>query len=77
MTYRKGDVLSVTFRNGVDAQGKDILMTLDRAEVLGCANGKLQLAYRDVDPSHDDVEVEQLVFDISTSDVLMKECRAD
>jgi hypothetical protein len=76
MTYKKGDILSVTFRNGVDARGKDILMTLDRAEVLGCANGRLQLTYRDVDSSHDDVEIDQITFDISMSDILMKECQA-
>jgi len=77
MTYKKGDILTVTFRNGVDAHGKDILMTLERAEVLGCSNGRLQVSYRDLDRSHDDVEIDKLVFDISMSDVFMKECKAD
>jgi hypothetical protein len=77
MTFRKGDVISITFRNGVDARGKDILMTLERAEVLGCANGRLQISYRDVDASHDDVELDRIVFDISMSEVFMRECRTD
>ena len=77
MTFKKGDILTVTFRNGVDDKGKDMLLTLERAEVLGCAKGRLQLSYRDVDSSHDDVEIEQLIFDISMSDVFMKECKAD
>jgi hypothetical protein len=51
-------------------------MTLDRAEVLGCTNGRLQLSYRDVDPSHDDVEIDELIFDISMSDIFMKECQS-
>jgi len=77
MTFKKGDILTVTFKNGVDSKGKDILVTLERAEVLGCSNGRLQLSYRDVDRSHDDVEIEKLVFDISMSDIFMKECKAD
>ncbi|GEM_PF-2347846 len=77
MTFKKGDILTVTFTNGVDAGGKAVLLTIERAEVLGCSNGRLQLSYRDVDRSHDDVEIEKLVFDISTSDIFMKECKAD
>jgi hypothetical protein len=34
----------------------------------------LQVAYRDVDKAHDDVEIERIVFNIRTSDVLMKQC---
>ena len=74
MTYKKGDILSITFRNGVDREGKPVMMTIERAEVLGCANGRLQVTYRDVDKSHSDVEIERIVFDISTSEVLMKQC---
>ena len=74
MTYKKGDILSITFRNGLDRDGKPIIMTIDRAEVLGCAGGKLQVIYRDVDKSHSDVEIDRLVFNISTSDILMKQC---
>jgi hypothetical protein len=72
--YKKGDILSITFRNGYDLNGKPIMMTLDRAEVLGCADGRLQVTYRDVDKSHDGVEIDRIVFNISTSDILMNQC---
>jgi len=36
MTFKKGDILTVTFTNGVDAGGKAVLLTIERAEVLGC-----------------------------------------
>jgi hypothetical protein len=49
-------------------------MTLERAEVLGYADGRLQVTYRDLDRSHDDVEIDRIVFNISTSDILMKQC---
>lgn len=74
MTYKKGDILTITFRNGYDAEGKPVMMTLERAEVLGCSNGRLQVTYRDVDRQHDDVEIDSIAFDISMSDVLMKQC---
>jgi len=72
--YRKGDILSITFRNGYDGDGKPIMLTIERAEVLGCASGLLQVTFRDVDASHDDVEIDRIVFNISTSEVLMKQC---
>ena len=72
--FKKGDILTITFRNGVDAEGKPVWLTLERAEVLGCANGRLQVTFRDLDKSHSDVEIEQLNFDISMSDILMKQC---
>jgi len=74
MTYKKGDILSITFRNGYDSKGNPIMMTLDRVEVLGCGDGLLQVAYRDVDKWHDDVEIDRIVFNISASDILMKQC---
>ena len=72
--YKKGDILSITFRNGYDRDGKPVLMTLERAEVLGYADGRLQVTYRDLDRSHEDVEIDRIVFNISTSDILMKQC---
>jgi hypothetical protein len=74
MTYKKGDILTITFRNGYDAEGKPVMLTLERAEVLGCASGRLQVTYRDVDSQHADVEIDSIAFDISMSDVLMKQC---
>jgi hypothetical protein len=73
--FKKGDILSITFRNGYDSQGNPIMMTIDRAEVLDCGNGLLQVAYRDVDSSHSDVEIDRIVFNISTSETLMDQCR--
>ena len=72
--YRKGDILSITFRNGYDCNGNPIMMTIERAEVLGCGNGRLQVTYRDVCDCHSDVEIDKIVFDISTSELLMKQC---
>jgi hypothetical protein len=72
--YKKGDVLSITFRNGYDANGKPIMMTLERAEVLNYADGLLQITYRDLDERHDGVEIDRIVFNIKTSDALMKRC---
>ncbi len=72
--YKKGDILSITFRNGYDRDGKPVLMTLERAEVLGYADGRLQVTYRDLDESHDGVEINRIVFNIQTSDVLMGQC---
>jgi hypothetical protein len=72
--YKKGDVLSITFRNGYDANGKPIMMTLERAEVLNYADGLLQITYRDLDERHDGVEIDRIVFNIKTSDDLMKRC---
>jgi hypothetical protein len=74
VTYKKGDILSITFRNGYDAEGKPVMLTLERAEVLGCSGGRLQVTYRDVNRQHDDVEIDGIAFDISMSDVLMKQC---
>jgi hypothetical protein len=74
--FKKGDILTLTFRNGYDAQGQPIWVTLERAEVLGCANGRLQVTYRDLDKSHSDVEIDQIAFDISTQDAVMKQCQA-
>ena len=73
--YRKGDVLEITFRNGYDKAGKPVMMTLERAELLSCTDGLLQVAYRDLDASHDDEEIDRLVFNIKTSDALMKQCQ--
>ena len=72
--FRKGDILSITFRNGYDKDGNPSMLTLDRAEVLGCKDGLLQVAYRDVDKAHDDVEINRVVFNIRTSDALVKQC---
>ena len=72
--YKKGDLLSITFRNGYDPDGKPVMTTLERAEVLACDGGRLQVTYRDLDNSHDDVEIDRIVFNISTSDVLMHQC---
>ena len=73
-TLKKGDIISITFRNGVDAEGNPVLTTLDRAEVLGCSGGKLQIAYRDLDKSHSDAELDLLEFDIHNSDIVTQQC---
>lgn len=72
--YKKGDILSITFRNGYDRDGKPIMMTIERAEVLDCAGGLLQVTFRDVDEHHKDVEINKITFNIKTSDVLMNQC---
>ena len=72
--YKKGDILSITFRNGCDSDGKPLMLTLERAEVLGYSDGLLQVTYRDLDSSHNDVEIDRIVFNIRTSDMLMKQC---
>jgi hypothetical protein len=74
--FKKGDILTLTFRNGYDAQGQPIWVTLERAEVLGCANGRLQVTYRDLDASHSDVEIDQIAFDISSQGEIIKQCEA-
>lgn len=74
--YKKGDILSITFRNGYDNAGKPVMVTLDRAEVLGCKDGLLQVTYRDVEDSHDDVEIDKIIFNINTSDILMQQFEA-
>jgi hypothetical protein len=73
---KKGDIISITFRNGYDKSGNPQWMTLDRAEVLGFENGLLKVAYRDVEKSHDDVEIKKIVFNIRMSDALMKQCES-
>jgi len=72
--YKKGDILSITFRNGYDRNGKPLMLTLERAEVLDYTDGLLQVAYRDLDESHNDVEIDKIVFNIRTSDMLMRQC---
>ena len=73
-TLKKGDIISITFRNGVDGKGNPVFTTLDRAEVLACNGGKLQIAYRDLDKSHSDVELDRVVFDIHNSDIVTQQC---
>jgi hypothetical protein len=74
--FKKGDILTLTFRNGYDAQGQPIWVTLERAEVLGCANGRLRVTYRDLDTSHSGVEIDQIAFDISSQGDIIKQCEA-
>jgi hypothetical protein len=62
MMIGKGDVVSVTFRNGFDGEGTPILTTIERAEYLGCENGLIKVAYRQAD--WDYVDWVELDFDL-------------
>jgi len=71
--FRKGDIVSVTYRSGWDKNGQPILKNLERAEVLGCAGDRLDVGYRDAS-SKDEVRFVELSFDMRNSDILIKEC---
>jgi hypothetical protein len=71
--FRPGDIVSVTYRQGYTSEGKPILKTLERAEVLGCEGNRLNVGYRDAS-SLDEVLFVELSFDMKDSDLLVKEC---
>jgi hypothetical protein len=60
----KGDVVSITFRNGYDKNGDAIMQTLDRCEVATIIGSVLCVNYRVV--AKDQVEIRQLTFDINS-----------
>jgi hypothetical protein len=71
--FRKGDIVSVTYRDGYDAQDRPVLKTLERAEVLSCDGERLDVGYRDAS-SADEVRFVELSFNMKDSDLLVKEC---
>jgi hypothetical protein len=74
-TFKKGDLVIITFRNGVDKKGKDILVTLERSEVLNdCEEDHLKVSYRNLE-SPDEVEIDELTFDLESAPDIRKECQ--
>lgn len=74
--FSKGDIVSITFRNGVDRSGNAVLLTLERAEVLNdCEDGLLKVSYRNLE-SADQVEIDELTFNVRSSDLIMAQWAA-
>ena len=71
--FRKGDIVSVTFRSGSDRTGKSVLKTLENAEVLSCDGNRLDVGYRDAS-SLNEVKFVKVSFDMKDSDLLVREC---
>jgi hypothetical protein len=67
--FNKGDIVSITFRNGYDKRGNPILDTLDRAEVLEFSDDWLSVAVRNVLTSDGSVELDKLTFRIHLSNI--------
>lgn len=72
--FRKGDIVSVTYREGYDRKGQPVYKTLERAEVLSCDGDRLDVGYRDTS-SAKEVRFVELSFDMKASDILIKECQ--
>ncbi len=71
--FRKGDIVSITYRSGFDKNGKPLMASLERAEVLSCDGDRLDVGYRDTS-SKDEVRFVELSFNMKNSDLLVKEC---
>jgi hypothetical protein len=73
-TFKKGDLVVITFRNGVDSKGKDILVTLERSEVLNdCEEDHLKVSFRNLE-SPAQVELDELTFDLQSAPGIRKQC---
>ena len=72
--FKKGDLVVITFRNGVDKKGKDVFVTLERSEVLNdCEEDQLKVSFRNLE-SPEQVEIDQLTFDVSDAPDIKGEC---
>jgi hypothetical protein len=73
--FKKGDIVSVTYRDGYDKNDKPVIKTLERAEVLGREGDYLKIGYRQV-PNNwtDGVDYIELDFNMSSADVIMSRC---
>jgi len=67
--FNKGDIVSLTFRNGYDKNGNPILETLERVEVLGYSDDWLQVSFRNVNTPDGSIELEKLAFRLRLSDI--------
>jgi hypothetical protein len=68
--FNKGDIISISFRNGYDKQDNPIIETLERAEVLEFSDDWLSVAVRNVLTSDGSVELDELIFRIHLSNIL-------
>jgi hypothetical protein len=71
--YSKGDIVSVTFRDGVKKNGVPDIKTIERAEVLGCEGDYLKLAYRSMPPDGG-VEYIELDFNMESAEAILAQC---
>jgi hypothetical protein len=71
--YSTGDIVSVTYRDGVKKNGQPDIKTIERAEVLGCGGDQLKLAYRNM-PGDGSVEYVELDFDMKSSENILAQC---
>ena len=73
--FKKGDIVSVNYRDGYDKNGQPIIKTIERAEVLGCEGDYLKLGYRQV-PNNwkDGVNFVELDFDMRSAEIIMSQC---
>jgi hypothetical protein len=68
--FNKGDIISISFRNGYDKHDNPIIETLERAEVLEFSDDWLSVAVRNVLTSDGSVELDKLIFRIHLSNIV-------
>jgi hypothetical protein len=71
--YSAGDIVSVTFRDGVKKNGEPDIKTIERAEVLGCEGDYLKIAYRNMPPDGS-VEYIELDFNMKSAELILAQC---
>ena len=74
-TFKKGDIVSIKYRSGLDKSGKPAFKTLERAEVLSCDGNHLKVGYRVVPNTvADGVDFVERSFDMSSPDFVGAHC---